>query len=89
MIACHAEPGSATCAQDLAAAQPFSTLRYNHLTGCGAVAELADAADSKSAGIHFSSRFDPEQRHHIRLKSWLCKLSGGSQPLTDLKNTLR
>ena len=29
------------------------------------MAELADAADSKSAGIHFSSRFDPEQRHHL------------------------
>ena len=31
----------------------------------GAVAELADAADSKSAGDHSPSRFDPEQRHHL------------------------
>jgi hypothetical protein len=29
------------------------------------VAELADAADSKSAGVHSPSRFDPEQRHHL------------------------
>ena len=33
------------------------------------MAELADAADSKSAGIHFPSRFDPEQRHHLFLSA--------------------
>jgi hypothetical protein len=40
---------------------------YNGIRG--AVAELADAADSKSAGVHSPSRFDPEQRHHYRATS--------------------
>ena len=42
---------------------PGNSVRYNTL--CGVVVELADTADSKSAGVHSPSRFDPEQRHHL------------------------